>query len=357
MLLRPLSKVNHNSKRKEVKVNAQATRQLVVDFDCLPEEVVLAIFSFVTSAEDLCCLSFVCKRFHLLSNDDQLWQPLCSPKWDVPPGGWKEAYMTWLRKAIPVYLGKEKVRHVARPSPSSSSEEYDLFLKIVPLGTASVGKSSLILRFVHDIFYDLTSSITFDFKIKSVNVEGKRVKVRIDDTAGDERFRTVDTSHLHRYTAGYLLVFDVNDLESFKDIPYWLSEIEHYGEDRPVLLVGNKTDIGDRKVDFNVAQQFATEHGMDYIETSAKTGENVSEAFIQLVTDIIVPPLGRGVPGPRPRYIPPRSTLEKMGIRPQPDSQTDPSRSNSEKMGVQSQTDSQTDTSTGKAKDKKCVTQ
>jgi len=308
--------------RGENKKPENLNRDSVVGFESLPQELVLDIFSFLNTAEDLCAVSLVCKQFHHIANDDQLWLPLSSPQWNVPSGGWKEAYITWIRKAIAVY-SKKRISQpqpaAPPPSPSGLNAGYDVLVKILLVGDAGVGKSSLLLRFADDTFTStFISTIGVDFKIRTVEIGGLRVKAQIWDTAGQERFRTI-TSSYYRGARGFLLVFDVSDVESFNNLRAWFNEIEGYAsEERTILLIGHKQDMYDqRQVDREVAEKFATEHGMDYVEASAKTGENVDEAFIQLLTTIVLgAKFGYGVAGPRPQYIPSITTLEKLGLLP-----------------------------------------
>jgi Ras-related protein Rab-1A len=290
-------------------------------FESLPYEVVLEVFSYLHTAEDLCALSHVCKQFHDISNDDEVWKPLCSPEWsDIPTGGWKKAYINWIRKATADW--EKKRTTLAQPKKPVAQEptDYDMLVKILFVGDAFVGKSSLLLRFTDDTFSDsYVSTIGADFKVKIFNIVGTRVKAQIWDTAGQERFRNTCSlkSSYYRGGRGFFLVFDLTNRDSFYNITSWSQEIDRYAvAGYTILLIGNKQDLSkDRQIDRQLAEKFAMDHGVDYIETSAKTGANVEDIFVQLVTAIVFGGrFGHGVPGPRPRYIPPATALEKMSL-------------------------------------------
>ncbi|CAM0958698.1 unnamed protein product [Alopecurus aequalis] len=107
-----------------------------------------------------------------------------------------------------------------------SSAEYDYLFKLLLIGDSSVGKSCLLLRFADDAYVDTyISTIGVDFKIRTVELDGKSVKLQIWDTAGQERFRTI-TSSYYRGAHGIIIVYDVTDMESFNNVKQWLSEID-----------------------------------------------------------------------------------------------------------------------------------
>lgn len=168
------------------------------------------------------------------------------------------------------------------------SSEYDHLFKILLIGDSGVGKSCLLLRFVDDAYTEsYISTIGVDFKIRTLNIEGKTVKLQIWDTAGQERFRTI-TSSYYRGAHGIAVVYDVTDMESFNNVKTWLSEIEKFASDNVnKLLIGNKSDLVVKKVvDTAMAKEFADAQGIPFIETSAKTAANVEEAFLRMAADI-----------------------------------------------------------------------
>jgi len=170
----------------------------------------------------------------------------------------------------------------------AAAAEHDYFFKILLIGDSGVGKSCLLLRFADDSWTDShISTIGVDFKIKTLNCDGKVIKLQIWDTAGQERFRTI-TSSYYRGAQGIILVFDCTDMESFNNVKQWLGEIDRYAcENVNKLLVGNKTDlVQGRVVDKNVASDFASNMQIPYIETSAKIATGVEEAFMMMARAI-----------------------------------------------------------------------
>jgi small GTP-binding protein len=118
-------------------------------------------------------------------------------------------------------------------------------------------------------------------------LEGKTVKLQIWDTAGQERFRTI-TSSYYRGAHGIIVVYDVTDQESFNNVKQWFQEIDRYAtEGVNKLLVGNKSDISDKKVvEYTVAKEFADSMGIPFLETSAKSSTNVEQAFLTMARQI-----------------------------------------------------------------------
>jgi len=170
----------------------------------------------------------------------------------------------------------------------SASTEYDYLFKLLLIGDSGVGKSCLLLRFADDTYTEsYISTIGVDFKIRTVELDGKTCKLQIWDTAGQERFRTI-TSSYYRGAHGIIIVYDVTDMESFNNVRQWLYEIDRYASETVnKLLVGNKCDLKDKKVvDQEVASQFAESIGMKFLETSAKNSHNVEQAFLTMATEI-----------------------------------------------------------------------
>ena len=131
------------------------------------------------------------------------------------------------------------------------------------------------------------STIGVDFKIRTLDLDAKMVKLQVWDTAGQERFRTI-TSSYYRGTHGIIVVYDITDLESFNNVKQWLHEIDRYASEHVnKLLVGNKSDLtSKRAVSYQQAKEFADSVGIEFIETSAKESSNVDNAFIMLTKQI-----------------------------------------------------------------------
>ncbi|CAH1765831.1 8431_t:CDS:2 [Entrophospora sp. SA101] len=157
---------------------------------------------------------------------------------------------------------------------NSKSAAYDYLIKLLLIGDSGVGKSCLLLRFSDDSFTpSFITTIGIDFKIRTIELDGKRIKLQIWDTAGQERFRTITTA------MGILLVYDVTDERSFNK--------QHASEGVNKILIGNKCDWVEKKVIAKEqGQALADEFGINFLETSAKANINVEEAFFTLARDI-----------------------------------------------------------------------
>ncbi|XP_028319927.1 GTP-binding protein YPTC1-like [Gouania willdenowi] len=166
--------------------------------------------------------------------------------------------------------------------------EYDYLFKLLLIGDSGVGKSCLLLRFADDTYTEsYISTIGVDFKIRTIDMDGKTVKLQIWDTAGQERFRTI-TSSYYRGAHGIIIVYDVTEQESFNNVKQWLDEIDRYACDNVSrLLVGNKSDLLSKKVvDAATAQEVASSLRISFLETSAKSSENVERAFLTMASEI-----------------------------------------------------------------------
>ncbi|TVU30492.1 hypothetical protein EJB05_22119 [Eragrostis curvula] len=184
-------------------------------------------------------------------------------------------------------------------SPGSGSSGHECSFKILLIGDSAVGKSSLLVSFVAaaQLDDDIAPTIGVDFKIKFLTVGGKKLKLTIWDTAGQERFRTI-TSSYYRGAQGIILavleVYDVTKRESFTNLAeVWTKEIEanSANKDCVKMLVGNKVDKDDeRMVTREEGLAFAQESGCLFLESSAKTRENVEKLFEELALKILEVP-------------------------------------------------------------------
>jgi len=168
------------------------------------------------------------------------------------------------------------------------SAEYDYLFKLLLIGDSGVGKSCLLLRFADDTYTDsYISTIGVDFKIRTVDLDTKTIKLQIWDTAGQERFRTI-TSSYYRGAHGIIIVYDITDKESFDNVRQWLFEIDRYASESVCkLLVGNKADLKNKRaVEYETAKAFADELNIPFLETSAKSATNVEQAFLTMAAQI-----------------------------------------------------------------------
>jgi len=169
-----------------------------------------------------------------------------------------------------------------------SSKEYDHLFKLLIIGDSGVGKSSLLVRFADNIFSaNYITTIGVDFKIRTLVIDGARVKLQIWDTAGQERFRTI-TSTYYRGTHGVIVVYDVTNGESFANVKRWLHEIEQNCDAVSTVLVGNKNDDPSRKVVLTTdAKRFASQMDISLFETSAKDNINVEDMFHEITKQVL----------------------------------------------------------------------
>lgn len=167
--------------------------------------------------------------------------------------------------------------------------DYDYLFKILLIGDTGVGKSCLLLQFADEIYTETyISTIGVDFKIKTIQLNGKTIKLSIWDTAGQDRFRTITASY-YRGAQGIIICYDVTDMGSFNNVTTWLKEIEKYAtSDVCKLLVGTKCDlVVKRTVDYAVAKELADKLQIPFLETSAKSRTNVSTAFERMAEVIM----------------------------------------------------------------------
>jgi len=165
---------------------------------------------------------------------------------------------------------------------------YSYLFKYIIIGDTGVGKSCLLLQFTDKRFqtvHDLTIGV--EFGARMVNIDNKQVKLQIWDTAGQESFRSITRSY-YRGAAGALLVYDITRRETFNHLTSWLDDArQHSNSNMVIMLIGNKCDLEDRRaVQYEEGQQFAQENGLIFMETSAKTAQNVDEAFIATAQNI-----------------------------------------------------------------------
>ncbi|KAJ7307380.1 hypothetical protein JRQ81_009394 [Phrynocephalus forsythii] len=144
-----------------------------------------------------------------------------------------------------------------RQHRTSRDHGSDYLFKLLLIGDSGVGKSCLLLRFADDTYTEsYISTIGVDFKIRTIELDGKTIKLQIWDTAGQERFRTI-TSSYYRGAHGIIVVYDVTDQESYNNVKQWLQEIERYASENVNKLL-----------------------------TSAKNSTNVEQSFMTMAAEI-----------------------------------------------------------------------
>ncbi|CAG9318204.1 unnamed protein product [Blepharisma stoltei] len=169
--------------------------------------------------------------------------------------------------------------------------DQELLFRVIIVGDTGVGKSCLLLRFSENMFKEThTVTIGVEFGTKSIEIKGQPIKIQIWDTAGQESFRSV-TRSFYRRADGVLLVYDTTARHTFESCEYWLNEIrQNSSQDADIFLVANQVDLVEngeqpREVSAEDGKEFAEKHELSgFLETSAKSGQNVQEVFTKFCT-------------------------------------------------------------------------
>ena len=169
----------------------------------------------------------------------------------------------------------------------NSEQEAQIVLKLLLLGDSSVGKTSILLKYISNKFDESSiSTVGVDYMDKIIDYNKFKIKLQIWDTSGEEKFRTI-TKNFYRNADGLLVVFDLTKKESYDHIKSWINEAKENNDKLKTILIGNKLDLKDERiVAIDVAKQFAEKNNLKYIETSAKDGTNINESF-QTIIDLL----------------------------------------------------------------------
>ena len=174
---------------------------------------------------------------------------------------------------------------------SEEFTEYDLSFKIIVVGDSGVGKSCLTMKGTKNHFEESYSpTIGFEFFTFNIKIDDKNIKLQIWDTCGQEAYRSLITS-FYRNASLAILVYSIDSQNSYDNIEAWLNEIKSQSNpDTKIFLIGNKIDLEDqRQINIETAQQFSNDHSFNYfLETSAKTGFNAQNVFIQAAKELYI---------------------------------------------------------------------
>ena len=164
----------------------------------------------------------------------------------------------------------------------------EIKLKILLIGDTDVGKTSILLNYIEKKCPDThVATIGVEYKVKKITTDKYNINLQIWDTAGEERFRSI-TKSFFRNTNGIIFVYDITSRKTFQNVKDWIKDAEANESGFEKLIVGNKLDLASsRKVEEEELKEFAEKKKMGYIQASAKTGENIDEAFDKLVHLII----------------------------------------------------------------------
>ncbi|XP_031138404.1 ras-related protein Rab-19 isoform X1 [Sander lucioperca] len=169
-------------------------------------------------------------------------------------------------------------------------DSFDFLFKIILVGDSNVGKTCVVQSFKSGIFIEKQqNTIGVDFTVRTLDIDGKKVKMQVWDTAGQERFRTITQSY-YRSAHGAMVAYDITRRTTFESVPHWIREVEQFGAASVVLiLIGNKSDLqAQRQVLFEDACTLAENNGvLAALETSAKEAQNVEAAFILMARELL----------------------------------------------------------------------
>ncbi|KAL2102448.1 hypothetical protein ACEWY4_001616 [Coilia grayii] len=181
-------------------------------------------------------------------------------------------------------------------------DAFDFLFKIILIGDSNVGKTSVVQSFKSGLFSERQhNTIGVDFTVRTLTIQGKKVKMQVWDTAGQERFRTITQSY-YRSAHAALIAYDITRRATFTSVTHWLHEVQTFGAANVLLtLIGNKCDLEDqREVRFEEACALAEDHGMAAaLETSAKEARNVEEVFVLMAEQLLA---CNGMPLPSPAH-------------------------------------------------------
>ena len=172
--------------------------------------------------------------------------------------------------------------------------DFETLIKLCIIGDSSVGKSNFLFKFIEGQFSPLhVATIGFDYKSRIITLPNfkKKVKLQIWDTAGQEKYMSVN-KNLFQRVQGVMLMYDITSRETFERLNIWLDIIKQMTNDIPIVLVGNKLDLEDneddgRIIEYGEGEDFAKENDFDFFEVSAKNGTNVEKAFISIAEKIL----------------------------------------------------------------------
>ena len=170
---------------------------------------------------------------------------------------------------------------------TEQKEKKEMILyKILILGNSSVGKTSFLIRFCDDKFdSDTLTTVGVDYKKKFIKKNGQKIKLHICDTAGQERFRAI-AKNLYKNADGIILMYDISNKKSFKDIKDWINSIkDNIDFDKiGLVIVGNKIDLEtERVIDEEMRKDLEKKENIKVLETSVKNNINVNDVFIELI--------------------------------------------------------------------------
>jgi small GTP-binding protein len=171
---------------------------------------------------------------------------------------------------------------------SEPTVNYSYLFKYIIIGDSAVGKSNILLRYIHDNFNEeFQSTIGVEFGAKNIKIEDKVYRIQIWDTAGQETFRSITRAYYKNSVCAFV-VYDITNRNSFQNVKSWIEDCRKQSPKTVfMVLIGNKVDLEDnRQVSYEEGSVFAEKNGMLFFETSAKTGKNIEEIFLKSSMEI-----------------------------------------------------------------------
>ncbi len=170
-----------------------------------------------------------------------------------------------------------------KKAKKEEKDDNSLTFKIITLGDSGVGKTSIINRYVNNIFSDNTSStVGVNFSIKELYFNQQKINLKLIDTCGQEKYQSLTKAYL-KNTDACFFIFAFNDKESFENIKQWMALFNDHNsiKDIPIMLLGNKSDL-QKEIDDDLINEFVKSNKINYLETSAKDAKNINESMEEL---------------------------------------------------------------------------
>lgn len=175
-------------------------------------------------------------------------------------------------------------------SARAADENFDYSFNIILIGDSNVGKTCVVQHFISGSYRETQrSTIGVEVTVRSLDVDGKKVKMQVWDTAGLKRFRSINQSYYRRAHAA-IIAYDLTRKSTFDSVPHWIHEMEKHGaENLVIMLIGNKSDLSEKRdVLFEEACTLAEKHGLlAVLETSAKESRNIADVFMLMARELI----------------------------------------------------------------------
>jgi len=168
-------------------------------------------------------------------------------------------------------------------------DEYDYLFKLIIVGDTNVGKTNIMSKYIKDQF-NITSKSTIgvEFGTKILEIDNKKVKAQILDTAGQERYKSI-TSAYYKGAKGAFIVYDITNKSTFESVDKWIKDLNSYGDKNlTMLLIGNKSDLEDKRIiNKEEGEEKAKSFELGFIETSAYNGDNIDQAFDIMLKEVL----------------------------------------------------------------------